>query len=100
MSQLRAHIQAKPEVRALLTNAVRRRHEALRHTAGLNQEVFDALVLMAAGSWEPASLRQGHKEVAALLQDMHVSRKKRLIQLGFDEAEAEDLSSLHTRNFM
>lgn len=100
MSHLRAHIQAKPEVRDVLTNAVRQRHETLRHTAGLNAEVFDALVLMAAGSWEPGSLRQGHREVATLLESMHASRKKRLIQLGFDDQEADDLSSLHTRNFM
>jgi len=100
MSHLRAHIQAKPEVRESLANAVRERHEALRQTAGLNAEVFDALVLMAAGSWEPASIRQGQSAVAVLLEDMHASRKKRLIQLGFDPTEAEDLSSLHTRNFM
>ncbi len=100
MSHLREHINSEPSVRELLTNAVRRRHEALRHTAGLNAEVFDALVLMAAGSWEPADLRRGHDEVAALIQDMHVSRRKRLIRLGFNDTEAEELSSLHTRNFM
>lgn len=100
MSHLRAHIEAKPEVRESLANAVRERHEALLQTAGLNAEVFDALVLMAAGSWEPASLRQGQSAVASLLEDMHANRKKRLIQLGFDHTEAEDLSSLHTRNLM
>jgi hypothetical protein len=100
MSHLRAHITAKPSVCELLSNAVLTRHEALRHSAGLNAEVFDALVLLAAGSWEPTSLRQGHKAVAALLQEMHVNRKKRLVHLGFDDQEAEALSSLHTRNFM
>jgi hypothetical protein len=100
MSHLREHISADPSLREVLTNAVRRRHESLRHTAGLNAEVFEALVLMAAGSWEPASLGRGHDEVAALIQSMHVSRKKRLIHLGFDDSEAEELSSLHTRNFM
>ena len=100
MSHLREHINADPSLRDVLTNAVRRRHDALLHTAGLNAEVFDALVLMAAGSWEPANLGQGHDEVAALIQSMHVSRRKRLIHLGFDDSEAEELSSLHTRNFM
>src|SRR5690349_10834355 len=28
----------------------RNRHDVLRHTAGLNAEVFDGLILMAAGS--------------------------------------------------
>lgn len=100
MSHLREHINADPSVRESLSNAVRMRHEALRHTAGLNAEVFDALVITAAGSWEPASLGRGHDEVAALLQSMHVNRKKRLIHLGFDDSEADELSSLHTRNFM
>jgi hypothetical protein len=100
MSHLREHINAEPSVREVLANAVRRRHEELRHTAGLNADVFDALMLMAAGSWEPADLRRGHARVSALVDDMHVNRKKRLIRLGFTEGEAEELSSLHTRNFM
>jgi hypothetical protein len=81
-------------------NAVRRRHDVLRYTAGLNTEVFDALVLLAAGSWEPADLRRGHDGVAGLIQDMHTNRRKRLVQLGFDGADAEEMSALHTRNFM
>src|SRR6185437_5773056 len=35
--------------RARLAAAVERRHAALAHTAGLNADVFDALVLLAAG---------------------------------------------------
>ena len=31
---------------------------------------------------------------------MSLGRTRRLIRLGFAEAEAEELSSLHTRNFM
>ena len=100
MSHLRDHIRAEPSLRDSLTNAVRRRHEHLRHTAGLNAEVFDALVLMAAGSWEPEDLRRGYDEVAALTQDMHMSRRQRLVHLGFNQTEADELSALHTRNFM
>ncbi len=100
MSHLREHINADPSVRERLTNAVRRRHEMLRHTAGLNAEVFDSLVLMAAGSWSVADVARGHDRVGALIQEMHAARSKRLLHLGFTAAEAEDLSSLHTRNFM
>jgi hypothetical protein len=100
MSHLREHINADPSVRDRLANAVRRRHEMLRHTAGLNAEVFDSLVLMAAGSWDVADVTRGHDQVAVLLQDMHAGRSKRLLQLGFTAGEAEELSSLHTRNFM
>jgi len=100
MSHLREHIQREPSTRLTLMNAVRRRHETLRHTAGLNAEVFDALVLLAAGSWEGADIARGHAAVAALNQEMHVGRKRRLLKLGFEDEDANEMSALHTRNFM
>lgn len=83
-----------------LAAAIERRHAALAHTSGLNAEVFDALILLAAGSWEPADLRRGHAAVIALQQDMDDGRKQRLVRLGFAPDRAAALSSLHTRNFM
>lgn len=100
IAHLREHIRTDPSVLATLASAVRRRHDALRHTAGLNREVFDALVLMAAGSWAPSDLRTGYDAVADLLQEMNSSRTKRLIRLGFATNDAEELASLHTRNLM
>jgi hypothetical protein len=35
-----------------------------------------------------------------LTRDMDEGRRKRLMRLGFPEPEAEELSGLHTRNFM
>ena len=78
----------------------RRRHETLLHTSGLNAEVFDALILMAAGSWEHERLREGHRRVMQLTREMDEGRQKRLRRLGFNDSEAAELSSLHTRNFM
>jgi hypothetical protein len=83
-----------------LAAAIRARHGALAATAGLNEEVFDALVLLAAGSWDAAALRKGWDAVVALTLDMDSGRRMRLGRLGFDVAEAEELSALHTRNFM
>lgn len=100
MSHLKEHISLEPALKDRLSNAVQRRHTELQHTAGLNSEVFDALFLLAAGSWRPADLRRGHTAVMQLQRDMHEGRKMRLTRLGFDESEAEELSSLHTRNFM
>jgi hypothetical protein len=100
MSHLREHLRAAPSLQSALMNSVRRRHESLRHTAGLNVEVFDALVLLAAGSWDSADIGRGHDAVSALVQEMHDGRKKRLLKLGFSDADAEEMSSLHTRNFM
>jgi len=49
MAHLREHILRDGSVCSKLANAARRRHDVLLKTAGLNANVFDALVLLAAG---------------------------------------------------
>ena len=100
LAHLSQHLAREPQFRPRLADAVRRRHDALRNTAGLNDEVFDALLLMAAGSWEHDALRQGSKRMTQLMHDMDEGRRKRLLRLGFSEKEAAEVSALHTRNFM
>jgi len=100
LAHLERHCAREATLRARLASAVERRHAALQHTAGLNAEVFDALLLIAAGGWAPADLRRGFAAVHALQVDMDQGRRKRLLRLGFTAPEAERLSSLHTRNFM
>ncbi len=100
LSHLARHAEIEPDLLRRLAAAVERRHEALRRTAGLNEEVFDALVLLAAGGWEPEAIARGHDAVLALQRDMDEGRQRRLHRLGFGAAEAEALSALHTRNFM
>jgi len=100
MAHLSEHVRAEPSVLARLAVAVEQRHEALRATAGLNEEVFEALILLAAGSFEPESVARGHAAVVELLQQMDTGRRARLRRLGFDSERAAALSSLHTRNFM
>ena len=80
--------------------AIERRHKTLAHTAGLNEEVFDSLVLLAAGSWQPEALRAGWGKVQILIADMGRGRARRLRKIGFDGQRAQSLSALHTRNFM
>lgn len=100
MAHLREHISQDSAVLPRLANAVRRRHDALLNTAGLNAEVFDALLLVASGGWDLSDLRRGREKVMRLLREMDELRQKRMLHLGFSEAEAHELSSLHTRNFM
>ncbi|HEY5945273.1 MAG TPA: ferritin-like domain-containing protein [Kofleriaceae bacterium] len=100
LAHLGRHVQEDCTLHDRLTAAIHRRHGALANTAGLNTEVFDALVLLAAGDWSPASLRRGHAAVVALVGDMDNGRRQRLIRLGFDPEQASALSALHTRNFM
>ena len=83
-----------------LRQAVERRHSALQDTAGLNAEVFDSLVLLAAGSWSPEAIRSGWQAVRDLQSRMDEGRRRRLAYIGFPDDEAAELSALHTRNFM
>jgi hypothetical protein len=100
LAHLARHTAEDPTLRARLAMAVHRRHDALVYTAGLNEEVFDALILLAAGSWEHDAIRHGWERVQKLQRDMDEGRQKRLVRLGFDEAQSSTLSALHTRNFM
>jgi hypothetical protein len=100
LAHLEHVLAADPGLRPRLATAVRRRHDALAHTAGLNEEVFDALIVLAAGSWEPAAVAAGFAHVQALEAEMGEGRRRRLVRLGFPPEEAAELSELHTRNFM
>jgi hypothetical protein len=100
LAHLEGHLTHDRSLAARLARAVEQRHAALQHTSGLNEEVFDALVLLAAGSFEPAALARGHDAVVALAVEMDAGRQRRLKRLGFSAEEAAALSSLHTRNFM
>jgi hypothetical protein len=99
-----AHVEHRVSVDAGLLGRLRltieRRHDALASTAGLNQDVFDALVILAAGEWTPKAVATGYERVQRLTADMDEGRRRRLARLGFPTDEAAELSSLHTRNFM
>jgi hypothetical protein len=96
-----AHVvQADPGFLSRLRAAVEHRHAVLIDTAGLNQNVFDALVLIAAGSFAPGAIEQGWLAVQQLQNRMDEGRRRRLAFIGFPDDQAAELSALHTRNFM
>lgn len=100
MAHLEYRLSVQPDYQARLRNAIEVRYDTLASTAGLNEEVFDALVLLAAGELSPAAVARGHTAVQQLQRDMAAGRRSRLARLGFDRDEAQRLSELHTRNFM
>jgi TusA-related sulfurtransferase len=100
MTHLASRLEAEPEFRTRLSNAVQSRNDALSGTSGLNEEVFDALILLAAGEFTPTAIASGYMRVQELMRDMAEGRQARLERLGFDTAAAQRLSALHTRNFM
>ncbi|MCC7534698.1 MAG: ferritin-like domain-containing protein [Deltaproteobacteria bacterium] len=100
LAHLSRHASEDSGLHARLAAAVERRHANLGDEGGLDPGVLDALVLLAAGSWEHDAIRRGHAAVVELVRRMDDGRQQRLRRLGFDATEAETLSSLHTRNFM
>lgn len=100
MAHLEHQGQTDSTLRSRLRGAIERRHDVLLETVGLNQQVFDALVLLAAGSWAPRDIARGYAAVADLQHGMDDGRQRRLVRLGFPPDEAAALSALHTRNFM
>jgi hypothetical protein len=99
-----AHLEHRvitdPSLRPRLRAAIEQRHDTLRDSAGLNDDVHDALVLLAAGAFDTDAIRRGWDAVGELQGDMDDGRQRRLVRLGFTGTEAEEMSALHTRNFM
>lgn len=93
-------VRTDPSYLGVLRQSVERRHASLLEVAGLNSEVFDSLVLLAAGSWEPSAIGRGWQAVGRLQDQMDEGRRRRLACIGFPDDEAAELSALHTRNFM
>ncbi len=100
MAHLEYRLSQDPGYQSALKAAIEQRYDTLASSSGLNEEVFDALILLAAGGTDTASVGQGFSRVQRLKQDMATGRKARLVRLGFPADEAERLSGLHTRNFM
>ncbi|WP_416820732.1 ferritin-like domain-containing protein [Delftia tsuruhatensis] len=100
MSHLLYRLQHEPGFQHQLAQAVEQRFDNLAGTSGLNEEVFDALILIAAGTLTPEALARGAARVQQLTRDMADGRLSKLLRLGFERGHAERLASLHTRNFM
>jgi hypothetical protein len=100
VAHLQHQAQLDPALRGKLRAAVERRHDTLAETAGLNADVFDALVILAGGEWTPEAIARGHRAVQDLHHAMDEGRRQRLTRLGFPDDEAAEVSALHTRNFM
>jgi len=100
LGHLGEHVTTDARTRDRLRAAVERRHDVLASTSGLGDSVHDALVIVAAGAWTADAIAQGWERVQALQTEMDEGRRRRLVRLGFSEAQASELSALHTRNFM
>ena len=100
MGHLEFQLALQPQLHDRLRAAVERRYQALQVTSGLSEDVYESLVVLAAGSWAPEAIARGYDAVMQLERDMAEGRERRLMRLGFAGSEASSLAALHTRNFM
>lgn len=96
----RHYLGADPDRAAELVEAVERRAGFLADASGASAHVEEALVVLAAGGVTPTRIREGVAHLRALQDTMHRRRVTRLTQLGFPARVAEEMSELHTPNFM
>ena len=99
-AHLKYSVEADRSMLGRLRAAAEHRYDTLASTAGLNQDVFDSLIILAAHSWTPDAITNGWEAVQQLQYEMDQARQRRLVQLGFPADEAAEVSALHTRNFM
>lgn len=97
---VRHHLERRPDAADELLRAVRARASALAQVASVSPHLQDALAVLAAGSLAPAAVRRGVAAARALTTTMHENRVKRLLACGFTPAQAEEMSTAHTPNFM
>lgn len=96
----RHFIAEDPDRVQILREAVGRRARFLSDTAAGSPHIEEALVILAAGGISPGALPDAVRAVRELHETMHRRRVGRLRQLGFPIGAAEEISELHTPNFM
>jgi TusA-related sulfurtransferase len=100
IAHVRERLRAEPVREQELVAAAEERVAALQATSGANLPLAEALAVLAGGGTEPSQLARGVEAVRTLFQEMAERRVHRLQQLGLSAAAAEQISALHTPNFM
>jgi TusA-related sulfurtransferase len=100
IAHLRYYLGEDPAHFEELRAAVRRRAEVMASVTEVSPRVQEALAVLAAGGLDPKRLGEGTRKVRELIAEMHAHRLRRLTQSGFTSEQAEEISRLHTPNFM
>jgi TusA-related sulfurtransferase len=100
LTHIRHALRADIKIKDTLRRAISERASVLSGVKGLNPLVEESLVILAAGGLAPPDLPDAFRSRSELYKTMHENRVRRLITIGFGEREAEELSELHTPNFM
>jgi hypothetical protein len=100
IAHVREQLRAEPAREEELVAATEERSAVLQATSGANAALMEALAVLAGGGTGAAEMARGVEYVRSLFQSMAERRVHRLLQLGLSPATAEQISALHTPNFM
>ena len=100
MAHVRYYLAQSPSHFGELLAAVRQRAAVMSSVTEVSPRVQEALAVLAAGGLDPAKLGDGVRKVRELIAEMHEHRLRRLEVSGFTKEQAEEMSQLHTPNFM
>jgi uncharacterized membrane protein len=100
MAHVRYYLGEDPGHYEELRAAVRQRAQVMSSVTEVSPRIQEALAVLAAGGLDPARLKAGTDRVRELIAEMHDHRLKRLVSAGFTPDQADEMSRLHTPNFM
>jgi hypothetical protein len=100
MAHVRYYLGQDPGHYQELLAAVRQRAAFMSAVTEVSPRVQEALAILASGGLDPARLAEGTHKVHALMEEMHTHRLQRLHTAGFAADQADEISRLHTPNFM
>ncbi|MCT7433584.1 ferritin-like domain-containing protein [Aliarcobacter cryaerophilus] len=100
IEHVKSAIEQNPNRINALKNTAFKRKEFMDEVNGESSLLLESLAILAGGSDEPDAYKRGFDLVEELKQKMNENRVKRLINIGMDEDLANDISKVHTPNFM
>lgn len=100
MEHVKSAIQQNPKRINALKNSAFKRKEFMDEINTESSMLIESLAILAGGGDEPNLYKKGFDLVEELKKKMNENRIKRLIDIGMDEDLANDISKVHTPNFM
>jgi TusA-related sulfurtransferase len=100
MAHVRYYLAQNPAHYGELLAAVRQRAAIMSSVTEVSPRIQEALAVLVAGGLDPARIGEGVRTVRELIAEMHEHRLRRLEVSGFTPEQADEISRLHTPNFM
>lgn len=100
MEHVKSAIKQNPKRINALKNSAFKRKEFMDEISTESSMLIESLAILAGGDDEPTLYKKGFDLVEELKMNMNKNRIQRLINIGIDEDLANDISKVHTPNFM